>query len=115
MASLRIAIIGLVLSSLAMSSCIIDSGDSSLTIFNDSDYAIVKINIAPVGTASWGPDILGSGWLYPGDSVTIDYIDCDYYDVRIVDDTYWECIIYDVDFCWNDDYWVITNRFLNNC
>jgi hypothetical protein len=94
--------------------CVIND-DASLTISNQSHYAIVEINISPVDSTTWGPDLLHGEWLYPGERVTIDYIDCDYYDVRIIDDTDWECIIYDVDFCFGDDLWVITDTFLDEC
>ena len=95
--------------------CVISGSDSSLTIINESDYAIVEINLSPVQSSTWGPDLLGPDWLYPGEEITIDFIDCDYYDVRIIDDTYAECVIYDVDFCFSDDVWVITNTFLDDC
>ena len=94
--------------------CIV-ADDSSLTIVNDSDYAIVEINLTPTDSVTWGRNLLGSDWLYPDEEITIDFIDCDYYDVRLVDDTYAECIIEDVDFCFDDDVWVITNTFLDNC
>jgi len=32
-----------------------------------------------------------------------------------VDDTYAECIIEDVDFCFDSDTWVITDYFLDSC
>lgn len=115
MKSFKILMLGLMLVSVTIGGCIIDNGDSSLTIYNDSDYAIVEINLAPVDQVSWGSDLLHGDWLYPGESITIDYIDCDYYDVRIEDEDGWECITYDLDFCWDDDYWTITNSFLNNC
>jgi len=75
----------------------------------------VEINISPVGSQTWGHNLLCSHWLYPGDDISIDYIDCDYYDVRIVDGTYLECVVYDVDFCFSDDYWDITDAFLDGC
>jgi hypothetical protein len=95
--------------------CVISGNDSSLTIHNSSQYAIVEINLTPTDAVTWGPNLLGSDWLYPGDDITIDFIDCDYYDVRLVDDTYAECIINDVDFCFSDDVWVITDSFLDDC
>jgi hypothetical protein len=93
--------------------CIV-TDDSSLTIVNESSYAIVEINLTPTDSSTWGPNLLRSD-LYPGEEITIDFIDCDYYDVRLVDDTYAECIIGDVDFCFDDDVWVITDYFLDSC
>ena len=94
--------------------CIV-TDDSSLTIINDSDYAIVGIYLTPTDSVTWGPNLLGSDWLYPDEEITIDFIDCDYYDVKLVDDTYAECIIPDVDFCFDNDVWSITNYFLDTC
>jgi len=99
---------------LTVGACVVTS-DSSLTVDNQSDYTIVEINLAPVDSTTWGPDLLGSGNLYPGESITIDFIDCDTYDLRIIDDTYAECVIYDVDLCFDNDVWVITNYFLDDC
>jgi hypothetical protein len=95
--------------------CIVSSSDSSLTIANESSYAIVEINLTPTDSVTWGPNLLGSEWLYPGQEITIDFIDCDYYDVRLVDDTYAECVIENVDFCFDNDMWVITDTFLDDC
>ena len=63
----------------AMSGGCVITSDSSLTIANESSYAIVEINVAPVSSSTWGPDLLGPEWLYPGEEITIDFIDCDYY------------------------------------
>jgi len=49
---------------LANTSC-----DSSLTIINESSYEIIDVRLAPVGTLSWGPNLLGLS-LLPGESLT---------------------------------------------
>jgi hypothetical protein len=94
--------------------CIV-TDDSSLTIVNESRYAIVEIYLTPTDSTTWGRNLLGSEWLYPGEEITIDFIDCDYYDVKFVDEDYVECVVEYVDFCFDDEVWVITNYFLDEC
>jgi hypothetical protein len=108
-------LLGIGLLALLAKGCIVADGDSSVTVYNDSDYVIVEINITPSYSDTWGPDYLGPDVLYPGDSLTIDDIDCGSYDMRIVDDTGVECVFYDYDLCWDDDIWTITNAMLDEC
>jgi hypothetical protein len=115
MGAFKTWLLALFLIAVTTGGCIIADSDSSLTIANDSSFAFVEINLSPVDSSTWGADLLGPDYLYPGEEITIDFIECDYYDVRIVDDTYAECIIYDVDFCFSNDVWVITDAFLNSC
>ncbi len=93
--------------------CIV-TDDSSLTIINDSDYAIIGIYLTPTDSSTWGPNLLRSD-LYPGEEITIDFIDCDYYDIKLVDEDYVECVVEDIDFCFDNDVWYIDNYFLNTC
>lgn len=38
----------------------------------------------PSGASSWGPDLLGSEMLQPGDELVVDVYDCNrYYDIRV--------------------------------
>ena len=90
-------------------------GDSTLTIHNDSSYALYEINVSPVGAMTWGPDLLAGDALLPGESVEIYDIDCDYYDVRLVDEDSAECIIEDVDLCFDDEVWSIDDLQLAVC
>lgn len=109
-------VVGLALLALGAGGCVIDDdGESSVTVINDSDYVIVEINITPSYSETWGPDYLGPDVLYPGDSLTIEYIDCGVYDMRIVDDTGVECVFYDYELCWDNDIWTITNGLLADC
>ncbi|MCA9670708.1 MAG: hypothetical protein KC503_34160 [Myxococcales bacterium] len=94
---------------LANTSC-----DSSLTLINQSDYSIVDVRLAPVGTVSWGPNLAG-GEIPPGGSLTIDFIDCGDYDVRIIDDTNTECVLPSLRLCFENADWYITNADLANC
>jgi hypothetical protein len=116
---LRLASSALALAAVAALStgCIIetDDGDSDFTIYNDSDYALIEINLAPVDQVTWGPNLLRGDVLLPDESLTIVSIECDTYDVRVVDDLNSECILADVDLCFDSDGWSVTNTVLDFC
>ncbi len=88
--------------------------DATITIDNQSTYVLIELNVAPVGTVTWGPDLLGGADLLPGEFITIG-VDCDFYDIRIVDELGAECVLLDVDLCLNDQTWVIDDIELANC
>ena len=53
--------------------------------------------------------------LMRGGSLTIDFIDCGDYDVRIIDDTNTECVLPSLRLCFENADWYITNADLANC
>ena len=89
-------------------------GDSTITVWNDSSYAIEDIYVTEVGTFDWGPDLLGNDVLLPGEDISV-VVDCDTYDIKVVDETGVECELYDVDVCFEDDGWVIDDVILDTC
>lgn len=93
----------------ALSGCVIESGnDSSLTVYNDSDFVIQELYLTEVDSPTWGPDLLGSDVLLPGEAIELG-LDCDYYDALVVDETGLECEILGIDLCFDDAQWVLTN------
>ncbi len=89
--------------------------DSSLTIRNSSSFAFVEINLSPVGELSWGADLLGSDIMEPGDTLELSGIECDDYDVRVIDEDLDECIVSSVELCFDDLEWVINDSELAGC
>ena len=89
-------------------------GDSTLTIENSSSFAIIEINVSSVDETTFGPDLLGNDILFPGESAVIT-VECDDYDIRIVDEDDVECILADVDLCFEDAVWEITDIQLAIC
>ena len=63
----------------------------------------------------WGPDQLGEEVLAKGDSFTLTNIDCDEYDIKVVDEDGDECIIEAVSLCRDNSYWKITDKELLEC
>jgi hypothetical protein len=99
-------------------SCIFihDDPHSTFTIINDSDYSIYEIYLTPVDTYDWGPNLLGRDILYSGESMTIDLLECDYYNVQIVDEYGLPCeLLDDIYLCFDDEFWRITNYTLDAC
>lgn len=90
-------------------------GDSTLTIANESSYTFDNIYLSPIDEATWGADLLGADLLDPGESVLISDIVCDVFDIRIVDEDGDECIVSDVDLCFDDATWVIDDAELASC
>jgi len=107
---------------LAVSGCIIidddpvviDNGsDSSLTIENASDFALAEIRVTEVDNPSWGPN-LTDDLLFPGQSITV-LLDCNVFDVLVVDEDGFGCELNGLDLCFDDAIWTITNRTLDSC
>ena len=88
---------------------------SNLTIKNASSFSFIEIYISPVGEAIWGPELLGSDVLEPGDEVEFSNIDCDSYDIRIVDEDADECIVDNIDLCADEATWTINDVGLADC
>lgn len=89
--------------------------DSTLTIQNNSSVSIYEIYISSVDSQVWGADQLGSDTLDPGDVVEFSEIDCDVYDMKVVDEEGDECVLTDIDFCVDDDVWIMTDADLIAC
>lgn len=87
----------------------------SLTVENASDYAIHHLYLTPAHKVSWGKDWLGKDVLLPHEEVTITGLNCDEYDLKLVDDEGDTCIVEDVDLCQQDAHWEVTNKELASC
>jgi hypothetical protein len=86
-----------------------DTTDASLRVINRSDFAIVEIHVTPVGSPTWGPNLLGDDPLEPGESLVLG-VACDFYDALLVDEDGVDCEIRDLDLCLNDARWTIYNN-----
>ncbi len=82
---------------------------ASLVFVNESDFTIDQIYLAAVDDPSYGPNLLGSDVLLPGDELVLD-VACDFYDVLLIDEFGAECELFDLDLCLNDATFVIGNN-----
>jgi hypothetical protein len=89
--------------------------DSLITIINRSDWDIHHLYLSPVDVDEWGPDQLGEHVIESGDKFQLYGIECDVYDIMIVDEDGDECILEAIDLCDEHAKWVITNDELLNC
>jgi hypothetical protein len=98
-------VFALLASAAVMSGC---TDDATLKVDNQSDFSIVDLRVAPVGTTTWGANLLSDGDLQPGETITLG-VSCDTYDAQLIDETNVTCTIQDLDLCANDSLWVIRN------
>jgi len=97
------------LGAVAIAGCSDSSSDSgTLHVRNDSDFAIIDIKVTPVGSTTWGPNLIDGEVLEPGQSLLID-VSCDRYDAMLTDDSGAQCTLHDVDVCLNTTDWIIQN------
>ena len=97
------------------SGCIIvDDGTSDLTIANDSSYVITEVRIAHVSDPNWGPNLLPQP-LFPGDDLHISSIECGRWDVMVVDNTGVDCVLGNLELCFDSDIWVVDDFTLDTC
>ena len=89
--------------------------DSSFSIENQSSVTLQEINLAPVNSLSWGHNLIAGDMLYPGETLHIEQIDCDVYDVRIRDHVGRECVLVDLDLCFDNAVWILDNAQLASC
>lgn len=89
--------------------------ESELSFVNSSDYDIHHIYLSSTDEFSWGPDQLRNDVLESGAEVEFTGIDCDDYDIKLIDEDGDECVLEDVDLCLEDQAYEITNSDLIAC
>jgi hypothetical protein len=100
---------------LGLSGCSSDSDNATLTIDNQSSVMLTEINLAPIDSPVFGPNLLDGDVLLPGEVITVVDIPCDFFDVRVVDEFGTNCILPSVDLCFSDALWVIDDFELAAC
>ncbi len=87
---------------------------STLKLKNASGYSVEEFYITPWDELNWGPNLLRED-LDPGEAATLTNIECDRYDLKLVDDEGDTCVIQDVDLCLEDAKFSLTDRLLASC
>ena len=88
---------------------------ATVKIINQSKWEIHHIFLSSSEDEEWGPDQLEDDILAKGDSLTLTDIECNDYDIRVVDEDGDECVIEQVDLCGDHSYWKITDKDLLEC
>lgn len=101
---------------LAASGCVIvtDDGSSTLSVTNRSSFVLTEIRVADIDAPTWGPNLLGGDVLYPDESLDVS-VDCGNYDALVVDETGAECTLPNIDLCFDNAEWVISDAALSQC
>lgn len=86
-----------------------DEANATLHVHNNSDFSIVDIRVTSVGATTWGDNLIAGTTLAPKQSLAVN-VNCDFYDVRLVDQQGVDCEIHDVELCASHADWVIDNN-----
>lgn len=87
----------------------------SISVQNDSSYAVHHIFLTPAHETHWGPDQLGADVLESHEVITLAGLDCEEYDLKLVDHEGDTCVIEDIDLCLQDAHWALTDGQLSAC
>jgi hypothetical protein len=88
--------------------------ESTLLVVNDSDFAIEELYITDVGAPDWGPNQLAGDVLLPDEQFLVTNIECSAYDAMLVAEDGVACELHDVDLCFDDATWHVTNDTCEN-
>jgi hypothetical protein len=88
---------------------------ASVRILNKSKWDIHHFYLSSTDSEEWGPDQLGEDVLESGSSFTLTDIECDLWDIKVVDEDGDECEIRGVALCDEDAVWKITDDELLEC
>lgn len=87
----------------------------TIALQNKSAYDIHSIQLSPYDHAAWGGNLIEGDVLMHGESAQLAVFDCKKYDLRMVDDENVECVIEDIDLCFEDKSWTIDDTVLAVC
>jgi hypothetical protein len=73
------------------------------------------IYLTPAHEVHWGPDQLGHDVLETHETVTLAGLECEQYDIKVVDHEGDECVVEDIDLCLQDAHWHLTDHELSVC
>ncbi|HEY5933281.1 MAG TPA: hypothetical protein VIU61_01525 [Kofleriaceae bacterium] len=83
--------------------------DATLTVVNQSDYAVTELYLTSSVDIGWGSNVLRGDVLFPAEQISL-AVSCDVYDALLVDEDGVECQLDDIDLCLNDATWIIRNN-----
>jgi hypothetical protein len=116
MNKLRHALVVAVFAAVAVSVSMPASAASSIKVHNKSKWEIHHMFLSPTSEKDeWGPDQLGEAVIKPGGTFTLTDIECNKYDIKIVDEDGDECVVAGVSLCDDAAVWNITDERLLKC
>ena len=87
----------------------------SVTVQNDSSYNVHHLFLTPAHEVHWGPDWLGKDVLAHNETVTLTGLECEEYDIKVIDHEGDECVVEDLNLCLQDAHWQLTDKELTAC
>ena len=116
MNKLRHALVVAVFAAVAVSVSMPASAASSIKVHNKSKWEIHHLFLSPTSEKDeWGPDQLGEAVIKTGGTFTLTDIECNKYDIKIVDEDGDECVVTGVSLCDDAAVWNITDERLLKC
>lgn len=88
---------------------------ASVRIVNTSQFQLHHLFLSSSDANSWGPDQLGDEVIGRGDAFTLTDIECDRYDIKVVDEDGDTCVLDNEDLCGDNAIWHITDKELLAC
>ena len=88
---------------------------ATIKVLNQSKWEIHHLYLSSTTDKNWGADQLGDDTIAKGESFTLTNIDCDDYDIKLVDEDGDECVVEEVNLCGDDTVWKITDKILLKC
>jgi hypothetical protein len=87
----------------------------TVALHNSSRYDIHSIQLSPADQVEWGANLISGDVLMHGEKAQLAVFDCKKYDLRMIDDENIECVIDDIDLCFEDKQWTINDDVLAVC
>src|SRR5215210_1408495 len=87
----------------------------TVALHNSSRYDIHSIQLSPSDHRDWGSNLIAGDVLMHGEDAQLAVFDCKKYDLRMLDDENVECVIDDIDLCFEDKQWNINDTVLAVC
>jgi len=87
----------------------------TMALHNASNFDIHSIQLSPADQVQWGANLIAGDVLMHGEDAQLAVFDCKKYDLRMVDDENVECVIDNIDLCFEDKKWTIDNTVLAVC
>jgi len=100
---------------LALSLSPVAAAGTTVVVSNQSSYDVHNLYLSSSSDPSWGADQLGEIVLSTGSTFALAGIECDTYDVKIVDEDSDNCEIKGVPLCTDTETWVIDDSALIGC
>jgi hypothetical protein len=88
---------------------------ATIKVVNQSKWEIHHLYLSSTSDKHWGEDQLGDEVIDTGESFTLTHIDCDDYDIKLVDEDGDECVVEEVNLCGEETVWKITDKILLKC